>query len=140
MKETFENYYIVKTRGFSLTFTTIFNPETLDVIDERTWDIDDTYLDTNERALTISSLPRNEAVTKLYKHFNGEIQIGDEVKIIKGRKFKNEIKQIEKMFDYTIPNTYGKIVVKYLVFTDGTKVNIDNCELIKNYEKYKNEI
>lgn len=136
----FENYYIVKTRGFSLTFTTIFNPETLDVIDEITWDIDDTYYDISKRAITIRNLPEDENVTKLYNHFKGEIQIGDEVKIIKGRKFKNEIKQVEKMFDYTIPNTYGKIVVKYLVFTDGTKVNIENCELIKNYEKYRNEI
>ena len=137
MKETFKNYYIVKESGMSYTFTTIFNPITFDIIEEMTWNIDDTYFDNNERAIAIRNLPRSESVTKLYNHIKGKIQVGDNVKIVNGRKYKNEEKQVKKIFDYIVPNTYGKKVITYLVFNDYTKVNIDNCELVKNLEIYK---
>lgn len=88
----FENYYIVKREGLTYTFITIFNPITFNIIEEMVWNSDDTYYDNNERAIVIRNLPEDENVTKLYNHLKGKIQIGDKVKIITGRNFKNEIK------------------------------------------------
>lgn len=56
----------------------------------------------------------------------------DKIVVIKGRKLPlGEQKTVERFFDYEIPNTYGKRIAKYVVFTDGTKTDIKNIKNIK---------
>lgn len=57
-------------------------------------------------------------------------KIGDIVKIVSGRKMKNEIKKVKDMFRFIVPNTYGKQYTDYLVFEDGTKVNRLHCIIL----------
>lgn len=71
-----------------------------------------------------------EEELEIYRKQTKQFRIGDTVKIVNGRKMKNEIKEVAKMFRYTIPNTYGKQYTDYLVFTDGTKVNKLYCEIL----------
>ena len=65
-----------------------------------------------------------------YRKHKREFKIGDTIKIVNGRKMKGEIKEVAKMFRFTVPNTYGKQYTDYLVFTDGTKVNKLYCEIL----------
>ena len=72
-----------------------------------------------------------EEEIKEYARINfGSIFKGDEVIINRGRKMKGEHKIVEKTYRYTVPNTYGKQYTDYLVFTDGTKVNIHHCDVV----------
>lgn len=72
----------------------------------------------------------NSEEIKSFRLQRGYITIGDKVIIYKGRKMVNEIKEIESFFKYIVPNTYGHEYVNYVVFTDGTKVNIRNIKPI----------
>ena len=56
------------------------------------------------------------------------------VQVVRGRNFKGECKRVVNTFEYKI-NKFNTI--PYLVFEDGTKVSEYNCELIKEYERYK---
>lgn len=75
-------------------------------------------------------LDATEEELEAYRKYRNKFQIGDKVQIIDGRKMKNEIKEIAKMFRYVVPNTYGKQYTDYLVFTDGTKVNKLYCKIL----------
>lgn len=64
---------------------------------------------------------------------------GDIVDIVKG-KLKDNTKQIKGFFRYVVPNTYGKRYTDYIVFTDGTKTDIKNCEINSKRAKEFNGI
>ena len=65
-----------------------------------------------------------------YRKHRNLINIGDTVRIISGRKMINEIKIVKDIFNYRPRGTYGHQDTKYLIFTDGTKVNKVHCQLI----------
>lgn len=67
---------------------------------------------------------------EIYRKNMKRFKIGDIVKIVSGRKMKNEVKKIKDMFRFTVPNTYGKQYTDYLVFDDGTKVNKLHCIIL----------
>ena len=67
---------------------------------------------------------------EIYRKNMKRFKIGDIVKIVSGRKMKNEVKKIKDMFRFTVPNTYGKQYIDYLVFDDGTKVNKLHCIIL----------
>lgn len=67
---------------------------------------------------------------EIYRKNMKRFKIGDIVKIVSGRKMKNEIKKVKDMFRFTVPNTYGKQYTDYLVFDDGTKVNKLHCIIL----------
>lgn len=134
MKErNLDNYFIVNTRGFSCTWTTIFNIVTHDIQTHMTWDIDNEWVENAN--IDIISLPNApKEVKDLYEHLMGVIKVGDLVQIVSGRKFKGEFKRVSKMFEYRINKYYS---VPYLVFEDGTKVNEFNCKLVQELERYQ---
>lgn len=65
---------------------------------------------------------------KALAHSRGFYFIGDTVDIVKG-KLKGTSKRIVNEFKYVVPNTYGHVYTDYLVFDDGTKTNIRNCQI-----------
>ena len=67
---------------------------------------------------------------EIYRKNMKRFKIGDIVKIVSGRKMKNEIKKVKDMFRFMVPNTYGKQYTDYLVFDDGTKVNKLHCIIL----------
>ena len=60
----------------------------------------------------------------------GAIFKGDKVVINRGRKMVGEVKIALREYRYDVANTYGHVCVHYLVFEDGTKVNIDHCDVV----------
>ena len=65
-----------------------------------------------------------------YRKHKNQFKIGDIVKIISGRKMKDETKTIKDMFNYTFHSSYRTTEIKYLVFTDGTKVQAQHCKIL----------
>lgn len=129
------NFYIVRTRGYSITIVTAFNPVTMEEFEQMVYDYDDPWYEMTYDE--VASLPRaTDEVMKLYNHFKGIIQEGDLVKIVKGRKFVGELKRVTKKFEFKVPHTKN-ITVDYLVFEDGSKVTEFNCELIHEYKRYE---
>ena len=63
-------------------------------------------------------------------------EVGNTIKIIKGRKMVGEIKTIRAIYEYRPPaHDYGNrsgltLRIEYLYFTDGTKCASHNCELV----------
>lgn len=70
---------------------------------------------------------------KAYAHSRGYVYKGDEIAIVKGRKYVGETKIVKGFYRYYVAGTYGHQYVDYLLFTDGTKVNQDNCR-VTGYE------
>lgn len=54
----------------------------------------------------------------------------DKVVINRGRKMVGEVKQVKGYFRYEVAGTYGHQYTNYLAFTDGTKCNIQNCDVL----------
>ena len=61
-----------------------------------------------------------------YRKYKKDFKIGDKVKIITGRKMKDEIKTIKDTFTYKAAYTD----TDYLVFTDNTKVQSKHCIIL----------
>ena len=60
----------------------------------------------------------------------GIIFIGDMVTIKRGRKMVGETKKVVRGFRFDIDGAYGNRYVYYVVFEDGTKVNINHCDTV----------
>ena len=67
----------------------------------------------------------------------GYIFDGDEIEIYKGRKMVGEHKIVKKGYRYEVAGTYGKVYTDYLVFTDGTKCNINNCKVVNTETQFE---
>lgn len=64
-----------------------------------------------------------------YYRRRGYIFIGDEVEVKKGRTLPIGSKHIVKGYkEFAVAGTYGHEIVKYLYFTDGTKISIKNVK------------
>lgn len=64
--------------------------------------------------------------------------------INRGRKMVGEIKQVKRFFRYNVNGTYGHQYTDYLVFTDNTKCNIQNCDVLNvehqnHFRRYKED-
>ena len=75
-------------------------------------------------------LDATEEEKETYRKYRKRFRKGDKVKIIAGRKMKDEIKEIKDFFTFRPNGTYGHQDVEYLVFTDGTKVNKLYCVIL----------
>lgn len=138
MKDKYLGFSRVATNGYSYCTSTFFNPFTLAVFEAVTYDNNDQRNENRD----VDGIGFCDEAIRLFKHYKGIIAVGDLVKIVKGRKFKGEVKKVVKEFTYKIDGMYGRCYgdVEYLVFDDGTKVARDNCELVQNYEALFEEI
>lgn len=55
---------------------------------------------------------------------------GDTVIIKRGRKMVGETKVVKGYSRFDVEGTYGHAYTEYLLFTDGTKVNINHCDVV----------
>ncbi len=60
----------------------------------------------------------------------GTIFKGDNVIIKRGRKMVGETKVVKGYYRYNVAGTYGKQYTDYLLFTDGTKCNLQHCDVV----------
>lgn len=61
-----------------------------------------------------------------YRKYKKDFKVGDKIKIVSGRKMKDEIKTIKDIFTYKAAYTD----TEYLVFTDNTKVQSKHCIIL----------
>lgn len=81
----------------------------------------------------ITDLKIETATAEEQKQFwqkKGFIFENDFVKVVKGKNFLGQTKQVKKFFRFYVPNTFNKKYVDYVVFTDNTKTNINNIKPI----------
>ena len=90
-----------------------------------------TYMTDDERTynnkIVFDATPEEE---ERYRKLCHRFMNGDRVRIVKGRKMKDEEKIVKSIFNFRPQGTYGFSDVKYLVFTDGTKANADYCIIL----------
>lgn len=88
------------------------------------------------------------ATDEEYKKFymeRGWLFLRQEVEVIKGKTLEIGSKHIiKKFYTYIVPGTKNKVGVDYVVFEDGSKINIENikptCELkegVKQFFEFK---
>ena len=137
MEKIKQGYYKVNEYGYSYVTAIFFNPITKEHYSRAVYDYDDDRV--RIYAGEHYDAPIDENVRKIWLHFNGVIQVGDLVNIVKGRKFKGEQKRVIRQFTYKIDGMYGRSYgdVEYLVFEDGTKVAHHNCELVQEWERFE---
>ena len=83
----------------------------------------------DDETMTIPYATKEEQQAYASKVY-GYIFKGDKIIINRGRKMVGEIKTVKGYYKYNVNGTYGKCYTEYLLFTDGTKVNIDYCDVI----------
>ena len=120
-------FYKVTHTGGSYVTGTFFNPVTKETKVEvlRDYDYNDCSRDNDE----LYYMDINEEALVAYKHHNGVICVGDNVKVVKGRTIeKGFIGTVKAIREYT--DRYGRWLADYIYFTDGRKINKANCELV----------
>ena len=120
-------YYKVSQVGNSFVTGYFYNPITKEEkrIVLRDYDYDDCNRDNDE----LYYMPINEEVRKIWLHDNGIIQIGDAVKVVKGRKVA--IGTIAKVVSFSEwKDRYGKAQCTYAHLDNGQRTNVYNCELL----------
>lgn len=80
-------------------------------------------------------MPIDEHWARVWRHKRGEILAGDVVRVAKGRTLPigkaGVVKSIRPMRD-----RYQRWVADYVYFTDGSRINIDNVELVTAVNDY----
>lgn len=120
-------YYKVSHEGSTFVTGYFYNPITKESkrLVLRDYDYDDCNRDNDE----LYYMPINEEVRKIWLHDNGVIQIGDTVKVVKGRKIA--IGTIAKVVSFSEwKDRYGKAQCTYVNLDNGQRTNVCNCELL----------
>ena len=129
LKEMQENgFYKIYETGGVYVVGYFYNPITKELKTEclRDYDYDDRRNDNDE----LYYMPINEEVKKIYLHEKGVILVGDKAKVIKGRTIEHGfIGVVINKKEYK--DKFGRWVADYIYFEDGRKINVNNCELVR---------
>lgn len=129
-------FKVAEDYSYSLKHVVMFNPITGE---EKNILVDDTEYGYMERydfnfspqeiEYLRYDLEVNEIVKNLWLDSKNIIHVGSKVKVIKGRKIPIGTEAVVKsMYDYK--DRYGRYVATYLIFENGQKTSILNCENI----------
>lgn len=128
MVENYKGFYKVSEDNGGVCVCGFYNPETEEYFSKITWDIDRPYINNDEEVEILRYMQINKEIRWLYLHRKGIIQVGDTIKVIKGRKLPiGKIAVVKEIKPYK--DRYGRTQAMYLYFTDGTRTNMDNCIL-----------
>ena len=124
----FENrFYKVSHTGGTYVTGMFFNPVTGEEKSEllRDYDYSDCSRDNDE----LYYMPIDEEVRTAWLHTRGVILVRDQAKVVKSRTIEHGfVGTIRAIHDFT--DRYGRTQATYLYFTDGRKINKNNCELV----------
>lgn len=118
----------VSQSGSTFVTAGFFNPETKEFYTHCVRDYD--YADGSRDDDEAYYMPIDEDALREWKRFNGIIQIGDTVEVVKGRKVPiGTIGNVVNIYDWK--DNYGRVQARYVVLSDGQKTSIDNCKIVK---------
>lgn len=104
-----------------------FNPETKETYNQCVRDYD--YADGSRDDDEAYYMPIDEEAVRAWKRFNGVIQVGDKVEVIKGRKVPiGTIAEVTDIYDWK--DNYGRVQTRYAVLSNGQKTSVDNCKIV----------
>lgn len=125
--EIMAKYRKVATNGGSYVVETFFNLDTGEEKRVTTRDYD--YSDGSRDIDELYNIPIDEEARTIWHHKHGIKLKGDKVVVNRGRKLPiGSVKIISDIRPYK--DRYGRTVCDYAYFTDGTKTNIENCDLL----------
>ena len=128
MSQVRDGFYKVGQYGGSYITATFFNPETKEHYSKCVRDYD--YADKSRDDDELYYMDIDTEAEKAWKHFNGEILVGDVVEVIHGRKVPvgtiATVKDKKAYYD-----KYHRWVADYLYFDNGMKTNEKNCVLLE---------
>ena len=126
MSKVREGFYKVFQSGGSYVTADFFNPTTKEEYSVCVRDYD--YFDCSRDNDELYHMEINEDVEKEWRHFKGEILVGDVVKVVKGRKIPHgTIGTVKAIYPYK--DCYNRWIADYVYFVEGGKTNIQNCVL-----------
>ena len=129
MAELENRFYKVQEDGGTFVTGIFYNPITGEEKHEVLRDYD--YIDKSRDNDDLYYMEIDRDVEKIWRHKNGEILDGDTVFICKGRKIPiGSVKVVDRK--KPIYDRYRRWVADYLVFTDGTSTNVNNCIMVVN--------
>ena len=121
-----EGFYKVEEHGGTFVTATFFNPDTKEEYSACVRDYD--YADCSRDDDEAYYAPIDEDVKKIWKRHHGEIQIGDKVRVVKGRKIPHgTVGTVKAIYPYY--DCYHRWIADYAYFVEGGKTNIQNCVL-----------
>lgn len=126
MSKIRDGFKKVKEGGFSYITATFFNPETFEEYDICVRDLD--YYDGSRDDREHYNAPLDEEARKIWLRHHGVVQVGDTVRVVKGRKYPKGLEFVVKAI-YPINDKYGRWVANYAYFAGG-KINVDNVEIV----------
>ena len=123
-----DKFYKISHHGGTYVTGEFYNPVTKELKSELLADYD--YADGSRDNVELYDMPINKEVRRQYYYDKGVIQEGDYARVIKGRTLNHGyVGFVEKIRDFT--DRYGRCIATYIYFQNGEKINIDNCELVK---------
>lgn len=125
----YKGFYKVAENNGGVCVGTFYNPDTKEVFSKITWDIDRPYINDNEEVEILRYLTIDKDMRYQWLHENGVVQIGDTIKVYKGRKVPigtiAKVKDIKPYYD-----RYHRWQADYVYLDNGMKTNINNCVLV----------
>lgn len=117
----------VAQSGGVFIVATFFNPTTKETYTHCVRDYD--YADGSRDDDEAYYMPIDEDAVRLWKKFNGVIQEGDTIEVVKGRKVPiGTVAKVERLYDWK--DVYGRVQTRYAVLSNGLKTSVDNCKII----------
>lgn len=118
-----EGFYKVSQSGGTYVTATFFNPCTLEEYSKCVRDYDYADCSRDDDELYYMDIDKN--AERAWKHHNGEILWGDEVKVVKGRKVPiGTVANVKAIYPYH--DRYGRWVCDYAYLDNGMKTNVNN--------------
>jgi hypothetical protein len=132
MTTKFENkFYKISHHGSVYVTGEFYNPITKELKSELLADYD--YADGSRDNVELYDMPIDKEARRQYYYDKGIIQEGDYARVVKGRTIEHGyIGKVVKIKPHN--DRYGRWLADYIYFEDGKRINIGNCELVKEDE------
>lgn len=126
MSKVREGFYKVFQSGGSYVTADFFNPVTKEEYSVCVRDYD--YSDCSHDDDELYHMEINQEVADIWAHYNGQILVGDKVRVVKGRKIPHgTVATVKAIYPYY--DCYHRWIADYAYFVEGGKTNIQNCVL-----------
>ena len=136
----YKDYKKIMHTGGSLVRCTLYNPETKKVVsftvDDYEYDYGDGLINRDYDLQTLEYIRHMQIDPEALKHYKihvlKEITEGAQVEVVRGKKYPIGLKgTVKEFYTYIVPNSYGKVQVRYAILVSGEKINVKNLKLIE---------
>ena len=125
----YKGFYKVNESNGGVCVGTFYNPDTKESFTKIIWDIDRPYLNDDEEVDILRYLNIDKDIRCKWLNDNGVVQVGDTIKVFKGRKVPvGTIAKVKAIYPFY--DKYHRWKADYVYLDNGMKTNINNCVLV----------